>query len=54
MAMHMRRAMELADEAGAAGDVPIGAVLLVDDRTFSPFAPRPQRWAAGASAARST
>jgi tRNA(adenine34) deaminase len=30
----MRRAIELADEAAAAGDVPIGAVLQVDDRTF--------------------
>ncbi len=31
---HMRRAIELADEAAATGDVPIGAVLVVDDRTF--------------------
>jgi tRNA(adenine34) deaminase len=30
----VRRAMTLADQAGAAGDVPIGAVLVVDGRTF--------------------
>jgi tRNA(adenine34) deaminase len=30
----VRRAMALADQAGAAGDVPIGAVLVVDGRTF--------------------
>jgi len=30
----VRRAMALAESAGAAGDVPIGAVLLVDGRTF--------------------
>jgi tRNA(adenine34) deaminase len=30
----MRRAMELAERAAAAGDVPIGAVLVVDGRTF--------------------
>jgi tRNA(adenine34) deaminase len=30
----LRRAMTLADQAGAAGDVPIGAVLVVDGRTF--------------------
>jgi tRNA(adenine34) deaminase len=30
----VRRAMTLADQAGAAGDVPIGAVLVVDGRAF--------------------
>jgi len=30
----MRRAIELADDAASAGDVPIGAVLVVDGRTF--------------------
>ncbi|MEA2690435.1 MAG: tRNA(adenine34) deaminase [Candidatus Eremiobacteraeota bacterium] len=30
----MRRAMALADEAAASGDVPIGAVLVVDGRVF--------------------
>jgi tRNA(adenine34) deaminase len=30
----MRRAMELAEQAAVAGDVPIGAVLVVDGRTF--------------------
>ncbi len=30
----MRRAIELANEAAAAGDVPIGAVLVVDGHTF--------------------
>jgi len=30
----LRRAMNLADQAGAAGDVPIGAVLVVDGLTF--------------------
>ncbi|MDB5094526.1 MAG: cytosine/adenosine deaminase [Candidatus Eremiobacteraeota bacterium] len=33
-AAFVRRAMTLADQAGAAGDVPIGAVLVVDGRTF--------------------
>ena len=32
--LHMRRAIALAAEAAAAGDVPIGAVLVVDGRTF--------------------
>jgi tRNA(adenine34) deaminase len=32
--LYMRRAIALAAEAGAAGDVPIGAVLVVDGRTF--------------------
>jgi tRNA(adenine34) deaminase len=32
--LRMRRAMELAEQAAAAGDVPIGAVLVVDGRTF--------------------
>jgi tRNA(adenine34) deaminase len=31
---YMRRALALAAEAAAAGDVPIGAVLVVDGRTF--------------------
>ncbi len=31
---HLRRAMELAAEAAAAGDVPIGALLVVDGRVF--------------------
>lgn len=31
---YLRRAMALADQAAAAGDVPIGAVLVVDDRVF--------------------
>ena len=31
---HMRRAIALAGEAAAAGDVPIGAVLVVDGRVF--------------------
>ena len=30
----MRRAIELAEQAAVAGDVPIGAVLVVDGRTF--------------------
>jgi tRNA(adenine34) deaminase len=30
----VRRAMTLADQAGAAGDVPIGAVLVVEGTTF--------------------
>jgi tRNA(adenine34) deaminase len=30
----MRRAIELAKQAASAGDVPIGAVLVVGDRTF--------------------
>jgi tRNA(adenine34) deaminase len=30
----LRLAMTLADQAGAAGDVPIGAVLVVEGRTF--------------------
>lgn len=30
----VRRAMHLADQAAAAGDVPIGAVLVVEDRVF--------------------
>lgn len=30
----LRRAIELADEAAAAGDVPIGAVLVVEGRVF--------------------
>lgn len=30
----MRRAIELAEQAASAGDVPIGAVLAVDGRTF--------------------
>src|SRR6202011_3935657 len=34
MALFMRRAIELAGEAAAAGDVPIGAGLQVDGRTF--------------------
>jgi tRNA(adenine34) deaminase len=33
-AAFVRQAMTLADQAGAAGDVPIGAVLVVDGRTF--------------------
>ena len=33
-AAFVRQAMSLADQAGAAGDVPIGAVLVVDGRTF--------------------
>ncbi len=33
-AAHMRRAIELADEAAATGDVPVGAVLACGDRTF--------------------
>ena len=33
--IYMRRAMELAAEATAAGDVPIGAILLVDGQTFA-------------------
>jgi tRNA(adenine34) deaminase len=33
-AAFVRRAMTLADQAGAAGDVPIGAVLVVDGATF--------------------
>ncbi len=32
--LHMRRAIALAAEAAAAGDVPIGAVLVVDGRSF--------------------
>lgn len=31
---HLRRAIALADQAAAAGDVPIGAVLVVDGRSF--------------------
>ncbi|HTJ27605.1 MAG TPA: deaminase, partial [Candidatus Limnocylindria bacterium] len=31
---YIRRAMLLADAAAAAGDVPIGAVLVVDGRVF--------------------
>lgn len=31
---YLRRAMELADRAALAGDVPIGAVLVVDGRVF--------------------
>ena len=33
--IYVRRAMELAAEATAAGDVPIGAILLVDGQTFA-------------------
>jgi tRNA(adenine34) deaminase len=31
---HVRRAIALAERAAGAGDVPIGAVLVVDDRVF--------------------
>lgn len=33
-AQHIRRAMELAAEAESAGDVPIGAVLVIGERIF--------------------
>ena len=34
---HIRRAMALADQAAAKGDVPIGAVLVCDDARFEAF-----------------
>jgi len=40
---HMRRAIELAGQAAAAGDVPIGAVLVVDGRTFEAYNEREAR-----------
>ena len=39
----MRRAMALADQAAAAGDVPIGAVLVVDGRIFEAHNEKEQR-----------
>jgi len=39
----VRRAMALADQAAAAGDVPIGAVLVVDGRIFEAHNEKEQR-----------
>ena len=41
--MRLRQAMALADEAAAAGDVPVGAVLCVDERVFEARNEREQR-----------
>jgi tRNA(adenine34) deaminase len=40
---YLRRAMALADQAAAAGDVPIGAVLVVDGRVFEARNEKEQR-----------
>lgn len=41
--LRMRRAIELAGQAATAGDVPIGAVLVVDGRVFEAFNQKEQR-----------
>jgi tRNA(adenine34) deaminase len=39
----MRRAIALADEAAVAGDVPIGAVLVIGERVFEAYNEKEQR-----------
>jgi len=41
--LRMRRAIELAGQAAAAGDVPIGAVLVVEGRVFEAFNQKERR-----------